>query len=104
MAFQRAYPKGGEDIAQASATFLAIQSYSSHHQLICLHVMHLFYYSNCNSPVFKLNQKHFTKLTSFKATGSSHYQDQPLFPNMKLQKLTEIGIYKQIKLYTISQI
>lgn len=92
MALQRVYPKGGEVIVQASATILDIQSYSSHHQLIHLHVMYLFYYSNCNCSVFKLNQKHFTKLTSFKAIRSSHYQDQHLFPNVKLQKLMEIGI------------
>lgn len=77
-----------------------LQFPSSINMLTC----YLFYYSNCNSSVFKLNQKqHFTKPTSFRATGSSHYQDQYLFPNVKLPKLMEIGIYNEIKLYTISQ-
>ena len=46
---------------------------------------------------------HTPKLTSFRAIGNSHYQDQHLFPNMLLPKSREADIDKDIKLYKISQ-
>ena len=46
---------------------------------------------------------HTPKLTSFRAIGNSHHQDQQLFPNVLLSKSREADIDKEIKLYKISQ-